>query len=278
MDKSITPAILLSILRLPAGLPEDESDMLQAELTRRLVATMALMDHLFVPFLDIERPIMRLRPLPRLFSYDEFDALRLRLPNAPTTPSAPNLMQEIINLSDIYFDACRSCKTAGCPQEDLRVSVISSLVTWRHLLPDELQDTDANFEMHRTKFILRPFGFLHMLHNQIWQIVLLDHLEWTSDVLRDRASPLQPQVLDLYDRAAWVAKVVRRAWEVARLDLHNSCFGLIVIITQTILVHRFLTSSDLQQTVATQSQMRCLRDCLIRVKDRCRLLNSVVSL
>jgi len=269
--------ILLSLLRLPAGLPEDESDPLQAEMARRLVATVALMDHLFLPFLDIERPMIRLKPLPQLFNDDEFDALRTRSHNASPASAGPNLMQEILVLSDTFFNACRNCKTQGYPQEERWSSVVSSLATWRERLPGELEDSDANLETHRLKFTLRPFVFLHMLYHHTWQLVLLDQLEWTTEVLRDGTSPSHPQVLVLYDHATWVADMTCRLWEVARLDLHNSCFGLIVIITQTILVHRLLSSSELEEKIATQSKMRSLRDCMIRVKDHCRLFNWVVG-
>lgn len=268
---------MLNILRIPAGLPDDESDPLQAELARRLVATVQLLDRLFLPFLDIERPSMHNKPLPQLLNDDDFDALRTRRRHAPAGASGPNLMQEVLVLSNIYSEACRVSKTQEYPQDERWASVISSLMTWQELLPFELQDTDANFETHRARLRLRLYVFVHILHRHTWQLTLLDNLEWTTEVLTGHVSLLPPQVLSLYEHAAWVADMTCRLWEVARLDLHNSCFGLIVIITQTILVHRLLSSSDFEEKSATQSKMRGLRDCMIRVKDHCRLFNWVVG-
>lgn len=245
-------------------------------MTRRLVATIAVMDHLMLPFLDIKRPVTQISPLPRLFNLQEFDALRSRSANAPTTPTGPNLMQELLRLSSMYFEICRSRKESPV---EVHFTSASSLRKWYRNLPAELDFTDANFESHRTQFTLRPFTFLHVLFHHSWQLILLDKLSWTNEVLM--AAPgllsLDQEIVELYDHAAWIADTVVKLWGAAHLDLHNSCFGLSIVISQTVLVHRLLSLSDNAQRETTQAKIKGLRNCLIRVKEHCRLFDWVVS-
>lgn len=277
VDRADFARTCLSILKLDKPSELYDSDPVQAEMTRRLVATIALMDHLMLPFLDIKRPATQISPLPRLFSHQEFDTLRSRSANAPTTPTGPNLMQELLDLSSIYLDICKSGKESPV---EVHFTAASNLRKWYGDLPAELDFTDANFDSHRTQFMLRPFTFLHVLFHHSWHLILLDKLPWTDELFMPGAGrlSLDPDIVELYDHAAWIADTVVKLWNAAHLDLHNSCFGLSIVVAQTVLVHRLLSLSDRTQKEATQAQVKGLRNCLIRVKEHCRLFDWVVSL
>ncbi|PSN66885.1 hypothetical protein BS50DRAFT_377225 [Corynespora cassiicola Philippines] len=260
---------LLSLLKLHKSLETDENDPLQAEMARRLVATLAVMDHIFLPFSGYERSSICIHPLPRLLNQEEFNALRSRSHFSPRSHSAPNIKQELLDLSAIYHDVCAAYKVNNVESTGAR------LRAWLTALPPESRYTDASFSIHSEDFTLRPFIFLHVLYHHAWQVILIDHLEWTTRVLGGGSPQLSSEVLELYAHADSIAALTQRLWNDAHFDLHNSCFGLAVIMTQCTLLHRLLSSSDPTERASARHKMRCFRDCIIRVKLHCRLFNWV---
>ncbi|KAF9873874.1 hypothetical protein CkaCkLH20_08608 [Colletotrichum karsti] len=263
--------VVLNILNLQNGLQDDEVDPVQAETIRRLLATVALTDNLMLPFAKNERAFVRIDSMPRLFSDDEYDALRTRSRNPPEVPSAPNLMQEILKLSDLYYKVCEQRRDN--PGKST-TSLASAVSTWHSSLPASLSYSESNLQAHHSRFSSRQFAFVHLHYHHIWQIILMDTMSWTTPVLTGNASQrVLPE--QIYDHASRIADIVSKVWELGQFDLHNGCFGLLLITTQVVLVHRLLSSTEVDQKLTTQSKMKGLRDCMTRVKGHCRLFNWV---
>ncbi|KAL2854025.1 hypothetical protein BJX68DRAFT_232689 [Aspergillus pseudodeflectus] len=260
----------VAILRLDK--PASDLDPVQAELCRRLIATIILMENTFPPYLDLARSLPPISPLPQLYSEDEFDIVKS---SALTTPNhrslhLPCVPQNLLLLSEIYYKTCQLVKVSGNQQF---APLQQQLSDWNTNLHPSLALTQANLETHQQKFTLRSFMYMHLLYEYIWQLILFDSLDWTESTLSGTSDTGNGATLLIYKHASATASIVQQVWFLAHLDLHNACFGQMVKTAQVILTHWLLTATDPRVITGIQSQLLALRDCLTRVKAHCRLFN-----
>ncbi|KAL4874019.1 hypothetical protein BDV12DRAFT_191889 [Aspergillus spectabilis] len=203
----------VSILKLDQ--PASDMDPVQAELCRRLIATVALMENTLPPWLDKVQSFPPIHPLPQLYSEEEFDIIKNSASVTPSRRSMPSL---------------RNAHTEGHDTLEQKLS------DWQANLHESLLFTPANLETHQQKFTVRPFTYMHLLHAHIWQLVLFDTMDWTSTTL-STPSDLNKHILPIYKQASTIATIVQQLWTLAQLDLHNACFGNILKTTQIVLAH-----------------------------------------
>jgi hypothetical protein len=264
----------VAILKLDK--PASDLDPVQAELCRRLIATIILMENTFPPYLDLAQSMPPIRPLPQLYSEDEFDIVKssaFATPSHSLTPS-PCVTQEILVLSEIYYKTCQLFRTSDTHQF---APIQRQLSDWHTSLHPSLAFTQANLETHHQKFTLRSFMYMHLLYAYIWQLVLFESLDWKELTLSGSLDADNSTTSMIYGHASAMASIIQQSWSLAPVDLHNACFGQMVKTAQVILTHWLLTATDPRAITSIQSQLLVLRDCLIRVKAHCRLFNWVVG-
>ncbi|RDW74543.1 fungal specific transcription factor domain-containing protein [Aspergillus mulundensis] len=259
----------VSILKLDQ--PASDTDPVQAELCRRLVATVALMEHTFPSGLNMGRPFPPVHTLPRLYAEEEFDVIKNPAFAAANLHPMPCIAQEILTLSEYYHQACQIFDT---PTPQGLEALEQRLSQWQASLDESLVFNRENLEVHLQKFAVRPFAYMHLLYAHIWQLALFDSMDWTSATIAT-ASEAGKRILPIYKQASNITGIVHQLWEVAQLDLHNNCFGQIAKTAQIILAHQLLSTTDAQTMACLQTELLILRDCLIRVKAHCRLYNWV---
>ncbi|KAL3476992.1 hypothetical protein BJX99DRAFT_257894 [Aspergillus californicus] len=251
----------MGILKLDQ--PASDMDPVQAELCRRLVATIALMENTFPSYLD-SRSFLPIS-LPRIYSEDEFDMIKNSA--LPTRPK-PCLTQEILSLSEIYREAYQLFAS------DDRLDLVQQrLSAWHADLPGALEFTEANLQIHQQTFTLRPFAYMHLLHAHISQLALFNSMDWSAAIVSPSSQQNSP-ALPIYTQAFTITDMVQKLSKSAQ-DLHNPCFGQIVNTALIVLTHHLLTTADASTMAALQVQLCILRDCLLRVKVHCRLYNWV---
>lgn len=238
-------------------------------MSRRLVATVALMNNIMLPFMKVERPLTPISPLTQIYSEEEFEAIKTRTFISARVPNSPNLMQKILELSDIYYRVCRQHRGDG---EESLESLTHRAQEWRTSLPEALKHNKGNFDAHQAKFALRPFMFMHTLNEHVWQLIYLDLLRWDTDVF----SSNRPRVVEppeVYKYAICIADMVHETHKTGAFDIHNACFGQIITVSTVVLTHWLISSRDRVEAEMAQRRILTLRDYLIRVKDQCRLYN-----
>ncbi|BCS30064.1 Zn(II)2Cys6 transcription factor [Aspergillus puulaauensis] len=260
----------IGILKLDQ--PATDMDPVQAELCRRLIATIILMENTFPQYLNMGQYSLPLRPMPRLYSEEEFDIIKNTTVAPPRLQPTPCIAQEILTLSELYYEACQLFGTSNIER---RNTLENKLFEWQANLHESFVFNQGNLEDHQ-KFSIRPFAYMHLLYTHIWQIILFHSMDWASGALF--LSPdAYKSILPIYEHASTIANIVHQLWTVAEIDIHNPCFGQIVKTAQVVLAHRLLTTADPRIMVILQTQILVLRDCLVRVKAYCRLYNLVVS-
>ncbi|KAL2814386.1 hypothetical protein BDW59DRAFT_154422 [Aspergillus cavernicola] len=270
--------IFLSFARSFVGIlnlnkPASDMDPVQAELCRRLIATIVLMENTFSPYLSMRQSFSPISPLPQLYSEEEFDIVKSSALVTSNLRSMPCITQEILALSEIYYDACQLFGTSS--NEELG-NLKQQLSDWQTNLHESIIFNQANVHAHQQKFTVRPFTYMHLLHAHIWQLALFDSMNWSAAVLAGSSETNRRAVLlPIYEQASIIAEIVQQLWTFAQLDLHNSCFGQIVKTAQIVLTHQLLSTADPRTMTTIQAQIIILRECLIRVKDHCRLYNWV---
>lgn len=260
----------IGILKLDQ--PATDMDPVQAELCRRLIATIILMENTFPQYLNMGQYSLPLRPMPRLYSEEEFDTIKNTTVAPPRLQPTPCIAQEILTLSDLYYEACQLFGTSNIER---RNTLENKLFEWQANLHESFVFNQGNLEGHQ-KFSIRPFAYMHLLYTHIWQIILFHSMDWTSGALFPSPDAYK-SILPIYEHASTIANIVHQLWTVAEIDIHNPCFGQIVKTAQVVLAHRLLTTADPRIIVTLQTQILVLRDCLARVKAYCRLYNLVVS-
>ncbi|KAL2833973.1 hypothetical protein BJY01DRAFT_253301 [Aspergillus pseudoustus] len=258
----------VSILKLDK--PASDMDPVQAELCRRLIATIILMENTFPPCLNLERSLPPVSPLPQLYCEDQFDLIKSSAFANPNHTSSPCVTQEILILSEIYYEMCQHFRVSDTERLD---ALKQRLSDWQTNLPPSLAFNQANLETHQQKFTLRPFTYMHLLFTHIWQLALFGTMDWSASVLCRSSNP--NKALSIYEHASATANIIQQVWYFAQIDIHNACFGQIIKTAQVVLTHHLLCTTDVRAMTATQAQLFQLRDCFIRVKAHCRLYNWV---
>ncbi|KAL3456425.1 hypothetical protein BJX64DRAFT_270732 [Aspergillus heterothallicus] len=270
----------MKLLRLdyqPAG----DMDPVQEELCRRLIATIALMKNTFPADPYLARSIPPIHPLPRIYSEEGFDMIKIGGVVTGSEQHMPCATQVILSLSEMYYEAYQLFPESSTEEH---VVLQRKLSSWAINLLESLAFNSANIATHQERFTIRPLSYMHMLHAHIWQIIFFDSMEWSSVVLTDAtctftATATGPntsfRILPIYKYASDIANIVHKLWAVAQIDIHNSCFGQIIKTAQVILTHHLLSTSDVHTALALQGQIIILRDCIVRLKGYCRLYNWV---
>ncbi|KAL2799428.1 hypothetical protein BJX66DRAFT_322276 [Aspergillus keveii] len=262
----------VAILKLDK--PASDMDPVQAELCRRLIATIILMENTFPPSLGLARSLPPISPLPQLYSEEEFDIVKSSAFAYPNNRSSmpsplPCVTQEILILSGIYYRVCQLFRESDTQQF---APLQHKLSDWNTSLHPSLAYTQANLETHQQKFTLRSFMYMHLLYAYIWQLTLFDSLDWTLSGSSDADNG---STLLIHQHASATTSIIQQVWSLAHLDLHNACFGQMIKTAQVILTYLLLTTTEPRVMATAQSQLLVLRDCLIRVKAHCRLYNWV---
>lgn len=260
----------IGILKLDQ--PATDMDPVQAELCRRLIATIVLMENTFPQYSHMGQYASPLRPMPRLYSEEEFDIIKNTAVAPPRLQSIPCIAQEVITLSELYYETCQLFGTFNIERRNRIENILSE---WQANLHGSFVFNQENLEVHQ-KFSIRPFAYMHLLYTHIWQIILFHSMDWTLAALYP-SPETHESILPIYQHASTIANIVHQLWTIAGIDIHNPCFGQIVKTAQVILVHSLLTTHDPRVMVTVQTQILVLRDSLIRIKAHCRLYNLVVS-
>lgn len=259
---------IVSLLQLDQGLVEP--DCIQTEMSRRLVATIALMENIFTPSVNIQRGLMPIDPIPILHSEEDFDSLKACRQIKPDTQSAPSMMNKILELSSIYFQIRQDWdKRSGGALPNYR----DRLQRWEASLPHSFLYSPNNMRSHLEKFRLRPFTFMHLLRHHVWNIVLFESLTWPPTLQTANENHAHTEA---YHHASQIMEIVQWYHELSSSDIHNPCFGQIATTTLVILVHQILSTADDMVRQGVQTQIHSLRQCLERVKQHSRLFNWVV--
>lgn len=114
--------ILLGFARTFIGIlkldqPATNMDPVQAELCRRLIATIILMENTFPQYLNMGQYSSPLRPMPWLYSEVEFDIIKNTAVAPPRLQSIPCIAQEILTLSELYYEACQLFGTSNIERQ-----------------------------------------------------------------------------------------------------------------------------------------------------------------
>ncbi|KAJ5222800.1 uncharacterized protein N7469_009040 [Penicillium citrinum] len=241
------------------------------EIVRRLVVTIALMENLFTPSINIERG---LSPMALELSGEPNRAINPKSVCGVAEPGQTlSIMDEIMHLSDIHYQVRRNLQTkpALSPRQDFS----GTLQKWQDNLPSNLKLAPENFEYHKEKFSLRRYAFMHLLQLHIQQLLVFEQLQWPPVI--HSAFTRNTSTAKACDQASGIASIVNLLWHTAQMDIHNASFGQIVTTAQVIHVHRLLSTTDANTIASTQSEIITLQDCLVRVKGHCRLFNWVAG-
>ncbi|KAL2871220.1 uncharacterized protein BJX67DRAFT_218888 [Aspergillus lucknowensis] len=241
------------------------------EIARRLVVTIALMENLFTPSINIERGLSPMAP--ELNGEPNAVLNRTSVCGVAEPGRTLAIMDEILHLSDIHYQVRRSWQIK--PNLSPRQDFAATLQKWQDNLPSNLQLAPGNFEYHREKLSLRRYAFMHLLQLHIQQLLVLEQLQWPPVI--HNAFTRDTSTAKAYEQASGIASIVNWLWHTAQMDIHNASFGQIVTTAQVIHVHRLLSSTDPNTIAEAQSEIITLQDCLERVKGHCRLFNWVVG-
>lgn len=266
---------IINLLQLDQNPPG--TDPFQDEISRRLVATIGLMENLFTPSVNISRGLQPISPLPMLYSDEDFDLIKARALTPSRNLRKPALMNEILQLSDIFFQIRKQWSSV---YNDTVSGLKDRLRHWEMKLPTSFIYSEQNMEHHLRSFQIRPFVSLHLLYHHVWQILLFESLTWPPPSYNptgyDSIEPSTRELSQVYHHAIGVAEIISRLWELARSDIQNPCFAQIAITTTVILAHRLLSTRDAKEREHTQDTIKTVYGCILRVQHYCRLFNWVV--
>lgn len=241
-------------------------------MSRRLVATIALMENIFTPSVNIQRGLMPIDPIPILHCEEGFDSLKACRQITPNALSAPSMMNKILELSSIYFQIRQHWDRRS--EEDF-CEYGDRLERWEVDLPHSFLFSPENMRSHLEKFRLRPYTFMHLLRHHAWDLVLFESLTWPPSLQTTNENEGQRNA---YRHASQIIDIFQWYHELSSSDIHNPCFGQIATTTLVILVHQIMSTADEMARQSVQTRIHCLRQCLERVKQHSRLFNWVVCI
>lgn len=239
--------------------------------TRRLVATIALMENLFTPSVNIERGLSPLTLMTKLNVESNSTRRKSIFGPAELSPIL-TIMNEIIYLAEIHYQIQRDWRTriAFSPQHDSAVL----LQQWQETLPNYLWRTPENFEYHHKKLSIRPYAFMHLLQIHLQNLLLFKQLQWPPTI--GGGSNRNVSALRIYEQASSITSIVSWLWNTKQIEIHNASFAQIATTAEVIHLHRLLSTTDIDTIHSTQSEIKTLHDCLVRNKEHCRLFLWVV--
>lgn len=257
---------IVNLLKLE--LRHDSDVIFEDDTTRRLVATIALMENLFTPSVNIERGLSPIT----LINVDASSTRRKSIFGPAELSPLLAIMNEIIYLAELHYQIQRDWRTSIAlpPQHDF----IALLQRWQDTLPKHLWRTPENFEYHHKKLSLRSYAFMHLLQIHLRNLLLFKQLQWPPTI--GSGSTRNAFTLRIYEQASSITSIVNWLWQTKRLEIHNASFAQIATIAEVIHLHRLLSTTDIDTIHSTQSEIKTLYECLVRIKGHCRLFSWVV--
>lgn len=260
----------MSLFKL--GVRRDGASVFEDEMTRRLVATIAIMENLFTPSVNIERGLSPMQLATKLNGELNATIGRTRICGPAEPGPSLAIMNEILHLSEVHYQIRRAWHTQ--PASSLQQDFAATLQQWQDALPSYLRLAPENFEYHQERLSLRRYAFMHLLQLHLRHLLLFKQLEWPPTI--HSTATRDPSAVEAYEHASRITSIVNWLWHTSQLEMHNASFGQIVTIAQVIHIHRLLSSTDADTINSTQSEITALQEYLLRVKRHCRLFNWVV--
>lgn len=247
-----------------------EVDPLQKELTRRLVCTVALMDRMISPSLNVQCNFQLDDPIPVPCGEEELQNLKNRTFARTNDTRSRNVVAELVHLSSLFCQVCVYHRSNNAPEKLLEIE--TQLSIWSNSLPDFLQYTRANLESHHQRQSLRQFAYMHLIYHHICQLTLFRSL--TANRPQEE---INEQAANCHSHACRIIDIIQYTWEHAGFDLHNASVGQILTVAAVIHTHALLTTSSIEIMEASKTRITMIRDYFGRAKKHCRLFDWVVK-
>lgn len=230
------------------------------------------MENLFTPSINIERGFSPLTMMTNLNVESNSTTRRKSVFGPAELSPVLAIMNKIIYLAEIHYQIQRDWRAwiDFSPQHDFAVL----LQQWQDTLPKYLWRTPENFEYHHKKLSIRPYAFMHLLQIHLQNLLLFKQLEWPPTI--GSGSTRNTSTLRIYKQASSITSIVSWLWHTKRLELHNASFAQIATTAEVIHLHRLLSTTDIDTIHSTQSEIKTLYECLVRIKGHCRLFLWVV--
>lgn len=248
---------------------EVEVDPLQAECNHRLICTMILMDRLLSFPLRLTPHFAANTIIPHLMADEEFWSLKRRVLIPPVRPHK-SINQHIMAISEILVDVFNWYR-----ERDPAGSLARSRVSFDQFiqsLDKSLVYNKTNLERHRQHHSLRKFAKMHLLYHHLGMLIHFDALK------SSRAGSEISDTLECHHHATSVVEIVEYCWVKAEFDLHNFSMGQILIVATIVHAHALLTTQSVEVAAQLRTQVRTIRECIVRLQSHTRLFNWVVSI
>lgn len=264
---------LAKVLRLD----EDplQSDPLRSEMCRRLICTIAVMDHLLSPSLNISCHVSLSDYIKLPCTNDELQAIKYRGRQISSLDSSPaNIIAEIMSLSHFFCEVCLYHRNGG--GISVWQELDNQLLSWTTALHKSLVYSQQNFVLHQRKGTLRQFVYLNLLYHHICQLIYFQFLQNSgSSAYETETSTLR--ILSCYHHSSMITEIINYTWTVACFDIHNVSMGQMLTVAAAVHMHACLTATSKEEGECNQRKLTVILDCVKRIKEHCRIFDRIVS-
>ncbi|KAH8658183.1 fungal-specific transcription factor domain-containing protein [Xylariales sp. PMI_506] len=271
MQAYIFLGIATNMLRVLRLFDEDsEVDPLQAELNRRLICTMALMDRLLAVPLRLPPHFSEADAIPQTLCAEEFTALKRRTA-ASTEGFHINIDCEILKLSLMLSSVCHAYQydTSKADVEELAEEYDQYTAS----MDLSLRRTSDNLAKHLQAGTLRKFAFMHLLYHHVGQLLYFQALKGPTDP----GLKLSSRVQKCHEHAFSIVQIIEYTRDEGGFDIHNPYMGQLLTAATVVYSHALLTVSSFEAARQLQVQVAKIRNCMLRLQRHTRLFNWVLQ-
>ncbi|KAM5341876.1 hypothetical protein ACJ41O_014907 [Fusarium nematophilum] len=247
---------------------KSEVDPLRLEMSRRLMATITLMDMVLSPALGFRFQLnLPQDEGPTIRSDEDLSALKHRV-HAENHVPRPSTAQEILSLSKILAAVCQSYRGEDSTdvlrqQEEAYLRITASR-------DPSLAWNEENLERNQQRDSLRRFAFMHVLSHHVGQLVYFKALG-CMDGSRFSDEDLAAKVSECHRHARAIVDIVDYTSTVAGFDLHNFCMGQVLTVATVVHTHALLVAPSEEAVADVRRRIEGIRAHVNRVKGHCRM-------
>lgn len=245
------------------------ADPYRREMSRRLVATIVLMDRTLSPSLNMT-PYFDLQvKISEPCSEEELQSMKSGVRLDEQTVQV-KLIAELLNLSHLFCRVCLFHRHGGT-LEDWRL-LESEHQAWRNRLHHSLVFSPDNFRRHQLKLTVRQFLYLNLLYHHICQLIYFPFLQASHASMVD-----MQQVANCRMHASTIVDIVAYTWETVTFEIHNVSMGQILTVSAAVQMHTCMTATSKEQLESGQTRISLINESMTRMRQYCRVYDRIVS-
>lgn len=244
------------------------ADPFKREMSRRLAATIVLMDRTLSPSLNMTPYFDVREQFQEPCSDEELESLKSGIRIEEQTPS---LIAGILRLSQLFCRVCLFHRHGGNLDEWQLLE--RQHQDFRNNLSPQFVFSHENFQRYQTRPILRQFLYLNLLYHHICQLIYFPYLQASHSSMVD-----MQQILRCRQHASLIVDIVDYAWKTARVDVHNVSMGQILTVSAAVQMHSCMTATSKEQLEQGQTRIATINESMTRMSQYCRIYDRIVCL